>query len=832
MIILALFKRTEWLCCPKKAKDCILDFIKHFNEIPSESMNSLRTVSTYLPGYLIVRKQPTLAQLDALKGHPPSSLRRLIHPPQVAYPFTRRFATINSTNQAIYPSTATKDRPPTAASASASSVVNTTHLSQLEIKSFALVDFQCISLQPGFNVITGESGSGKSVLIEALGQLLGSPASDDAIRPPATSAVVEGIIAVAPADQASVRRLLLSLGLPQKLLSCGVDTLTIRREIQSSASGTRSRCSLNGIATSLRVLREIGRALVDVNGQHAALSIKDGGTQLELLDRLAGLRGAVATLAAAWKELLAARAALRSLDELADEKDRAALQELVDDVMASGLEPEEDILLKRNLRSLEARKDAAERCNLITIGLGGGSGSGGGGMMDALHDVEMHVRAVLSQEERLKSAAAAASGSNHDGDSANTTEEERIKNRSDDDNVNDEDNAFVLLQEAMSSLHEARQSLDDAQSAVARYSRQYRFNQTEYTEVSERLQEVQKLMKQYDATSADELLDAAERAAIALDTFYQMEGRRDDLEADLRGKEEAVVQLAVEISLARRRAAQKLKNAVLTVLRELAMPDVAFDVRINWTPSNTASKKADSISTEGGLGVSAKDAAKCNLGEIPCPSSDATTKYRMRPGGLDSVEFLFAAGPEEPLKPLGSVASGGEAARVMLAIKAAPAFLLNKDTLENDTSTSASRQYKGTNSEEEETECNGGHIDASIVVLDEIDSGVGSRLGQPIGRILRRMATGSTIGTSNTSSQLQRHKGLAQVLCVSHLPQVAAYAEHHICVRKHVDMDGRVVSTFDALSEREERLEEVAAMLGLPLPAAEELMQAAAAGVE
>ncbi|KAG7672745.1 hypothetical protein KSW81_001698 [Nannochloris sp. 'desiccata'] len=704
----------------------------------------------------------------------------------VAYPFTRRFATINSTNQAIYPSTATKDRPPTAASASASSVVNTTHLSQLEIKSFALVDFQCISLQPGFNVITGESGSGKSVLIEALGQLLGSPASDDAIRPPATSAVVEGIIAVAPADQASVRRLLLSLGLPQKLLSCGVDTLTIRREIQSNASGTRSRCSLNGIATSLRVLREIGRALVDVNGQHAALSIKDGGTQLELLDRLAGLRGAVATLAAAWKELLAARAALRSLDELADEKDRAALQELVDDVMASGLEPEEDILLKRNLRSLEARKDAAERCNLITIGLGGGSGSGGGGMMDALHDVEMHVRAVLSQEERLKSAAAAASGSNHDGDSANTTEEERIKNRSDDDNVNDEDNAFVLLQEAMSSLHEARQSLDDAQSAVARYSRQYRFNQTEYTEVSERLQEVQKLMKQYDATSADELLDAAERAAIALDTFYQMEGRRDDLVADLRGKEEAVVQLA----------------------------------------------KADSISTEGGLGVSAKDAAKCNLGEIPCPSSDATTKYRMRPGGLDSVEFLFAAGPEEPLKPLGSVASGGEAARVMLAIKAAPAFLLNKDTLENDTSTSASRQYKGTNSEEEETECNGGHIDASIVVLDEIDSGVGSRLGQPIGRILRRMATGSTIGTSNTSSQLQRHKGLAQVLCVSHLPQVAAYAEHHICVRKHVDMDGRVVSTFDALSEREERLEEVAAMLGLPLPAAEELMQAAAAGVE
>lgn len=787
-----------------------------------------------------------LARLNGLQRRNPSPMRRLIHSPQVAYPFARRFATISSTSQGIYSSTATEDKSPIATSAAPSSVVNTTFLSQLEIRNFALVDFQRVSLQPGFNVITGESGSGKSVLIEALGQLLGSPASDDAVRPPATSAIVEGTISVAPADQASVRGLLLSLGLPQKSLSRGVDTLTIRREILSSTSGTRSKCSLNGTATSLRVLREIGRALVDVNGQHAALNMKDQDTQLELLDRLAGLRGPVATLTAAWKELRAARAALRSLDELADEKDRATLQELVDDVMSSGLEPEEDFLLKRKIRSLETRKGASEQCNLITIGLGGGSGSGEGGMMDALHDVEMHVRAVLSQEERLEAAAAAARGSNVDNDAADTTEKEGSQNSSDNYDVEDEDNAFLLLQEAMSSLHQARQSLDDAQTAVERYSRQYRFNQMEYKEVSERLQEVQKLMKQYDAMSADELLDAAERAAVALDTFYQMEGRRDDLEGDVRGKENAVAQLAVEISFARRGAAEKLRNAVLTVLRELAMPDAAFDVKIDWTPSSSASKKADSSSSssEGGISISAKDAAKCNiegtLSSSPSsPSSDAATKYKMRAGGLDSVEFLFAAGPEEPLKPLSSVASGGEAARVMLAIKAAPAFLLNDSTLgdTSDTSTlnnkdTSAEQYKGGTSGEEESECDGGHFDASIVVLDEIDSSVGSRLGQPIGRILRRMATGTTSGTNNTSSQLQGQKGLAQVLCVSHLPQVAAHAEHHICVRKHVDTDGRVVSTFDTLSEREERLQEVAAMLGLPLPAAEELMQAAAVGTE
>jgi DNA repair ATPase RecN len=801
-------------------------------------MNSLATLSNYLHVSLVVRKQPMLARLNGLQGRIPSSLRRLIYSPQVAYPFTRKFATISSINQGIYPSNATEDTSPIAAASSPSSVVNTTHLSQLEIKNFALVDFQRISLQPGFNVITGESGSGKSVLIEALGQLLGSPASDDAVRPPATSAIVEGTIAIAPADQTSVRRLLLSLGLPQKSFSRGVDTLTIRREIQSSASGTRSKCFLNGSSTSLRVLREIGRALVDVNGQHASLNMKDGGTQLELLDRLAGLRGAVATLTAAWKELLASRAALRSLDELADENDRAALQELVDDVMASGLEPEEDVLLKRKIRSLETRKDAAERCNLITIGLGGGSGSGGGGMMDALHDVEMHVRAVLSQEERLKTASTAADapGGALANDAADTSEEERTKNGGSDEY--DEDDAFILLQEAMSSLHQARQSLDDAQSSVERYSRQYRFNHMEYKEVSERLQEVQKLMKQHDATSADELLNAAESAAAALDTFYQMEGRRDDLEADVRGKEVAVAQLSVEISLARRRAAENLKNAVLMVLRELAMPDATFDIKINWTPSNKVDSGISSGS-QGGITISGRDAAKCNLEGTPSSfsSSDAPTKYKMRAGGLDSVEFLFAAGPEEPLKPLSSVASGGEAARVMLAIKAAPAFLLHDTTLDsnsrvftsNDKGTSA-EHYKGSLSEE--SECGWGYVDASIVVLDEIDSGVGSRLGQPIGRILRQMATGSTLGTGTTSKQLPGHKRLAQVLCVSHLPQVAAHAEHHICVRKHVDVDGRVVSTFDALSEREERLQEVAAMLGLPLPAAEELMQAAAVEME
>ena len=736
--------------------------------------------------------------------------------PRIAH----RFVASSAVDQDLQPIQDTSG-PQSASNFGASSATASTHLRELHIQDFALVDAQRITLQPGFNVITGESGSGKSVLIEALGQLLGSPASEDVVRPPASAAIIQGTVSVAPTDQAAIRSLLISLGLPQRSLSHGLDTIIIRREIQNGPSGTRSKCSLNGAATSLRVLRELGRALVDVNGQHAAISLKDSTSQLALLDKVAGLSNAAAILDAAWKELQAARAALRSLDELANEEDRDVLQNLVDDVMSSGIEPSEDSTLRRRLRQLDARRDAAERSQLVAVGLGGG-GSGGGGMMEALHDVELHVRTILSQEERLKAAAEAEAA--EIGEDAE--EEESTWGNSE----VEEENAAGVLNAAIASLDAARQSLDDAQNAVERYARQYRFSQAEYAEVSERLQEVQKLMKQHDAASADELIEAAERAATALDAFYHMEGRRDELEADLAGKETAVAQFAIELGVARREAGSKLKNAVIAVLTELAMGDAAFDVKITWSASAAASGRNDS----GTVQIDKYGAGKCG---------EEAGAYRMRPGGLDSVGFLFAAGPEEPLRPLSSVASGGEAARVMLAIKAAPAFLQTGSITRSISQESAAESsleernlLHGTASEifgSTSGSTSSAELASPIIVLDEIDSGVGSRLGQPIGRILRRMAGSSTSGPNGDDDFLPKQAqqgGLSQVLCVSHLPQVAAHADYHICVRKGVDDDGRMVSKFEILSSREERLDEVAAMLGMPLGAAEDLMKAAEQG--
>lgn len=317
----------------------------------------------------------------------------------------------------------------------------------------------------------------------------------------------------------------------------------------------------------------------------------------------------------------------------------------------------------------------------------------------------------------------------------------------------------------------------------------------------------------------------------------------------------------------RRAAAGRLGAAVQAVLGDLAMAGSRFEVRLAWAPLSAAAgigHSSGGSSSSGDLAIGAADAASCGQAE---------GAYRVRPGGLDSAEFLFAAGPGEPLRPLAAVASGGESARLMLALKAAPAYVAAGG--EDGTSRGSSVSDASSSTGGSGGAGSSWGVGSQIMILDEIDSGVGARLGQPIGRILRRMA-----GASGERA--------SQILCVSHLPQasrqglrlgdwgpslgmpqdallcldalclpgevlkagaafrcarsssfrsfsalrlvpqVAAHGEHHLCVRKAVAADSRVVTEFEPLSRRPERLREISAMLGLPEAAAEELLHAAA----
>ena len=295
------------------------------------------------------------------------------------------------------------------------------------------------------------------MLIEALSQLLGAPAPPECVRAPATTAAVEGVVALAPGAAAAVAALGAELGLPARALPTataaaasrsgsssssgdGWVRLVLRREITTLPIGSdspsppgadaatgaaassdellqqpqpralRSRCFVNGAPTSLRVLRALGAALVDTNGQHAALGLRDPETQLALLDRVAGppALALAAAVAAKRGRLSQIHAALSGLDDLADESERARVEKLVALVTKARVEAGEERALRARLRSMDARRAALEQAAALRAAVRGDGGSGGGGLMDGLRTVASQLSGLVAAEEAVEREEARA----------------------------------------------------------------------------------------------------------------------------------------------------------------------------------------------------------------------------------------------------------------------------------------------------------------------------------------------------------------------------------------------------------------------------------------
>ena len=625
-----------------------------------------------------------------------------------------------------------------------SNKTKTTHVSRLTMSDFALIQHQQVDLHPGLNVITGESGSGKSVLIEAMALLLlGASASESMIRPPSSTATLEALISISPTDRDVFKELVSRIngGLHGEIKSASESesinaglTIAVKRKISAGASGVRSQCYLNDSPTSLKVLKELGRALVDVNGQHASQTVRDAGTQLALLDRIGGIESQVDSFRKLVKELESVIRTVRSLEELDEEGRKEVLQGLVDEVTALDVQPNEDVMIRQQLRQLEARRDAAERCSLVSTGLG--SDEGGIGFL--LMDLERQIRSVLSQEQRA----------------LEQSEDDRFQNTT---------QSMLLLEEALTRMKAAQAGLEDAKEAVVEYSRMATFSHAEYEELSNRSQQLRRLLRRYDAVDVEEILERARKASDALDEYYRLYADKGALEVRAGELKQSLIVTAMYISQQRKEASRRLSEEVMASLVELGMGRCRFEAVVHSLQESKYSKTSgDMLHLD-------------NEGQL----------YHLSPqSGLDSVEFKFAAGPGEELRPLATVASGGEAARIMLAIKAASVFLCSNETQRSMHS-------------------------PSVLVFDEIDSGVGARLGSAMGKTLRSVAS----------------SGGAQVVCVSHLLQVAAHAERHICVRKAESEDGRVTTEFKVLEDEDERLAELAAMMGSSVEAAEAVFQ-------
>ncbi len=564
-------------------------------------------------------------------------------------------------------------------------------LLELAIRDFAIIEATRIEFQPGFNALTGETGAGKSILIDALGAVLGERVGPDVVRTGARSARIEATFDVAGLDERpDVGALFTELGVePEDGL------LIFTREV---AANGRSSARLNGRSVTASTLNRLGSLLVDIHGQSDHLSLLRPAEHLQMLDRFAGLgdgRRELAELAGRWRET------------------RAGIDEIVGNA-----------------------RGRAQRADLLRFQV---EEIAGAGLRIGEEEELAAERAVLANAERLALDAAAAYGLLAGGDDEGETgrlpalQVLRTAGQHLADIAGIDEGARPLAER----LAEIGFLLEDVTAEVRAYRDTTEADPARLVAVEERLGELKTLKRKYGAT-VDEVVRFGEEAAAELAGY---EGAEADVEG-LRGREETlrkeIGERAQALSAARAEAGERLARLVEQAIADLKMGRSRFAVSLSQVADPDGVEFVD--------------------------GSGETRRVRVDQTGADEVVFLLAPNAGEALKPLGRVASGGETARLMLALKS----IL---------------------SEADET---------PTLVFDEVDVGVGGRSGQVVGEKLWGLA--------------EEH----QVLVVTHLPQIAAFAETHFRIAKG-ERDGRIVSEVTAI-ERDERIDELAAMLdGTPV---------------
>ncbi len=577
-------------------------------------------------------------------------------------------------------------------------------LLELNIRDFAIIDRLRLPFGPGFNALTGETGAGKSIIIDALGAILGERTGAEFVRAGAGSARVEGVFDLGHDGQAGeLRSLLAEFGLDDDGTAAD-EPLILTREI---AAGGRSTARVNGRTVTAGVLARIGERLVDIHGQSEHLSLLRPAGHVDLLDRYAGLLAEREALSGIVAELRGVRERLASLDR--DERELARRVDLlrfqVEEIASAKPRPEEeDELLaeRRVLASAERLTELAELAYRKLSGAAGDDFSGGKAPRAAL-DLLRQVNVALGELARLDPS----------------------------------------LEETRAAVEEQVYLLEDAAATLRDYRERIEADPRRLEEIEERLTLLKDLKRKYGATIAEVIAFGAEAEA-ELAGIEQGEERAEELRARERELLADIGARAAALTAARRAAGERLSAAVEASIAELNMGRSRFAVQITHADDPAGAPVRDEDGTERRLAFDAR--------------------------GVDRVEFLIAPNVGEPLKPLARIASGGETARLMLALKS---ILSRVDT-------------------------------TPTLVFDEVDVGVGGRSGQVVGEKLWGLTAGEP-----------GH----QVLCISHLPQIAAFADHHFRISKR-QVEDRTLSNVETI-DGDERIDELAAMLdGVPVTAA------------
>ena len=604
-------------------------------------------------------------------------------------------------------------------------------LLELNIKDFAIIDTLHLSLHRLFNVFTGETGAGKSIIIDAVSALLGGKIGADFVRAGCERATVEGIFSIgalppihmdwspfeatlqtreqhnynggsAAMDGGSAQSVAVA---DVESADAGVAFATLLREYDITPEdgqlilsrdifrSGRTVARINGRTVSQQALQQVASWLVDIHGQSEHMSLLRPEQHVNFLDRYADLLPLREQLGQKVTEWRTARKTLAALQQNEKEQARRAdfLRFEIEEIEKANLRPDEVEALEEERKVLSNAERLRELCALVYGALKGGE-SGGDNFQSALDLLRPALRS-MNELARLDKE----------------------------------------LHESETSLSEAIYQLEDVAASISSYESDIENDPQRLADIEERLDLIARLKRKYGAT-IDEILKRAEEDRAELDTIIN----RDELIVTLQKQDQqlrrAIGQIAQQLSERRREAAGRLSTEMEEQLNDLNMQRARFSVEIEQTPD------------ENGVPASINGQAEQYY------ACDAT--------GIDRVQFLIAPNPGEPFKPLTKIASGGETSRLMLALKT---ILSAADA-------------------------------TPTLIFDEIDAGISGRSGQIVGAKLW---------------QLTRNH---QVICVTHLPQIATFADTHYNVNKQI-FDERTVTIVNELRP-EQRVREIAHIMG------------------
>jgi len=549
-------------------------------------------------------------------------------------------------------------------------------LAELRLENYAVIDNVVIGFAPGLNLLTGETGAGKSILIDALGLLLGEKASSDVIRSGAERAVVAAVFESDGAAGRAIEAILETNGLDAE-----DGSLILRREI---APGGKGRVFVNNQAATVAVLKQIAPHLAVIHAQKESILNFGAAARQDLLDAYGGIElKEVGDAFAKWKHI---RGRIAELEQ--DEQDRVRLLDLW---------------------NFQSREIDQARLQSSQDGIG----------EDERLEAE---KRVLANAEKIYGAAINAFDLLYEGN-ASTTSSLRAAQKHVEELVRYE----PKFQEALAALESARISVEDVGATLRDYAGGIHASPERLAEIEERLALLDRLKRKYGPT-LEQTIAYGEDVRRKLSEMENKDQVLLELREELATGAEAYRKAAQGASRKRLDAAKKLEKLVEAEINDLAMR-ASFRVEVE----------------------------------------ENSAEQDWKQSGVNQVIYRIATNAGESPRPLEEIASGGELSRVMLALKASV-----------ETGTNPGGRKKSGASQR-------------TLVFDEIDTGIGGRAAEAVGKKLKALSKGN------------------QVLCVTHLPQIATFADHHYVIEKR-EAGGRAKTTVRPITG-EERTEEVARML-------------------